>query len=48
MKAKQKLLILWLFVAVIITLVVTHFSHHLLFVLENCLAFALAGAMRWS
>jgi hypothetical protein len=48
MKAKEKLLFLWLFVVVIIAFVVTHFSHHLLFLLENCLACALAGPLRWS
>ena len=48
MKAKEKLLFLWLFVVVIIAFVVTHFSRHLMFVLENCLAFALAAPMRWS
>ena len=48
MRTNKKLLFLWLFVVVIVAFVLTHFSHHLLFLLENCLAFALAGPIRWS
>ena len=48
MEAKEKLLFLWLFVVVIITFVISHFSYHLLFALQNCLASALAVPIRWS
>ena len=48
MNVKAKLLVLWVFVVVLITFLVTQFSHHLLFVLENCLAFALPSLSRWS
>ena len=48
MEAKEKLLFLWLFVVVIITFVITHFSQYLLFALENCLALSLVGPIHWS
>ena len=48
MGAKEKLLFLWLFVVVIVTFLMTHFSHYVLLAFENCLAFALAGPIHWS
>ena len=48
MNVKAKLLVLWVVVVVLITFLLTQFSHHLLFVLENCLAFALPNLSRGS
>jgi hypothetical protein len=48
MEAKEKLLFLWLFVVIVISFVITHFSHYLLFALENSLASVLAGPIGWS
>jgi putative flippase GtrA len=42
MTIKEKLLVLWLFVMVIVAFVVTHIAGHLAFVIENCLAIVLA------
>jgi hypothetical protein len=47
MNAKGKLFVLWIFVAVIIALVITHFSHGLAFVLENLMALALPAQGGW-
>jgi hypothetical protein len=41
MTMKEKLLVLWVFVMVIVAFMVTHIAGHLAFVLENCFAFAL-------
>jgi hypothetical protein len=41
MTIKQKLLLLWVFVMVIVVFVVTHVAGHLAFVLENCFALLL-------
>ena len=38
MTMKEKLLLLWVFVIVIVAFVLTHFAGHLAFVLENCFA----------
>ena len=38
MTMKEKLLILWVFLMVIVAFVVTHVAGHLAFVLENCFA----------
>ena len=47
MNAKGKLFVLWIFVAVIVAFVIAHFSHGLVFVLENLMACALPGQGRW-
>jgi hypothetical protein len=41
MTMKEKLLVLWVFVMVIVAFMFTHVAGHLVFVLENCFAFAL-------
>ncbi len=41
MTMKEKLLMLWLFVVVIVAFVVTHAASHLVWVLQSCFAFAL-------
>jgi hypothetical protein len=41
MTMKEKLLVLWIFVMVIVALVVTHTASYLAFVWENCFACAL-------
>jgi len=41
MTMKEKLLFLWVFVAVIVAFVLTHVAGHLAFVLENCFALLL-------
>jgi len=41
MTMKEKLLVLWVFVMVIVAFMVTRIAGHLAFVLENCFAFAL-------
>jgi len=41
MTMKEKLLVLWIFVMVIVAFVITHFAGHLAFVLENCFALVL-------
>ncbi|HXN51183.1 MAG TPA: hypothetical protein VN943_04540 [Candidatus Acidoferrum sp.] len=41
MTMKEKLLILWVFLMVIVAFVVTHVAGHLAFVLENCFALVL-------
>jgi hypothetical protein len=41
MTMKEKLLVLWVFVMVIVAFVITHVAGHLAFVLENCLALVL-------
>ena len=38
MTRKEKLLVLWVFVMVIVAFMATHIAGHLAFVLENCLA----------
>ena len=38
---KEKLLMLWLFVVVIVAFVVAHTASHLVWVVQNCFAFAL-------
>jgi hypothetical protein len=38
MTMKEKLLVLWLFVMVIVVFVVRHIASHLAFVIENCFA----------
>jgi hypothetical protein len=48
MGAKEKLLVLWLFVVVIVAILMTHFFHHVLLAFENCFAFVLAGLIHWS
>ena len=42
MTMKEKLLMLWVLVMVIIALVITHVADHLVFVLENCFALVLS------
>jgi hypothetical protein len=42
MTMKEKLLVLWVFLMVIVALVITHVAGHLAFVLENCFALLLA------
>jgi hypothetical protein len=41
MTMKEKLLVLWVFIAVIVIIVVTHIAGHLAFIVENCFAFVL-------
>jgi hypothetical protein len=41
MTMKEKLLVLWLFVMVVVAFVVTHVAGHLAFVIENCFAIVL-------
>jgi hypothetical protein len=41
MTMKEKLLVLWVFVMVIVAFVVTHIASHLAFVLESCFALIL-------
>jgi len=41
MTMKEKLLILWIFVMVIIAFVIAHAADHLVFVLEDCFALVL-------
>jgi hypothetical protein len=41
MTMKEKLLVLWLFVMVVVAFVVTHVAGHLVFVIENCFAIVL-------
>ena len=38
MSAREKLLMLWLFVVVIVALAMTHFGGWLVFVMEHCFA----------
>ena len=38
MTMKEKLLMLWLFVVVIVAFVVTHTASHLVWVVQNCFA----------
>jgi hypothetical protein len=40
MTMKEKLLVLWVFVMVIVAFMFTHIAGHPAFVLENCFAFA--------
>ena len=42
MTMKEKLLMLWLFVVVIVTFVVTHMAGHLAFAIENYFAVVLS------
>ena len=42
MTMKEKLLFLWVFVAVIVAFVLTHVAGHLAFVLQNCFALVLS------
>jgi hypothetical protein len=41
MTMKEKLLVLWVFVMVIVVFVLTHVAGHLAFMLQNCLALVL-------
>jgi hypothetical protein len=41
MTMKEKLLLLWVFVMVIVVFVLSHVADHLVFVLQNCLALVL-------
>jgi hypothetical protein len=41
MTMKEKLLVLWVFLMVIVAFVITHVAGHLAFVLENCFALIL-------
>jgi hypothetical protein len=41
MSMKQKLLVLWVFVMVIVVFVLNHVGGHLVFVLQNCVALVL-------
>ena len=41
MTMKEKLLVLWVFVMVIVVFVLSHVAGHLTFVLQNCLALLL-------
>jgi hypothetical protein len=41
MTMKEKLLVLWVLVVVIVAFVLTHVAGHLAFVLENCFALIL-------
>jgi hypothetical protein len=41
MTMKEKLLVLWVFMMVIVAFVLTHVAGHLAFVLENCFALIL-------
>jgi hypothetical protein len=41
MTMKEKWLVLWVFVVVIVAFVITHVAGHLAFVLETCFAFVL-------
>jgi len=41
MTMKEKLLVLWVFVVVIVVFVLTHVAGHLAFVLEDCFALIL-------
>jgi len=41
MTMKEKLLVLWVFLMVIVAFVITHLAGHLAFVLENCFALIL-------
>jgi hypothetical protein len=41
MTMKEKLLVLWVFLMVIVAFVITHVAGHLAFVLENCFALVL-------
>jgi hypothetical protein len=41
MTMKEKLLVLWVFVMVIVVFVLTHVAGHLTFALQNCLALLL-------
>jgi hypothetical protein len=42
MTMKEKLLVLWVFVMVIVVFVLTHVAGHLTFVLQNCFALLLS------
>jgi hypothetical protein len=46
MTMKEKLLVLWIFVMVIVNFVLSHVAGHLMFVLLNCLALLLP-VLRW-
>ena len=46
MTMKEKLLVLWVFLMVIVAFVITHIAGHLAFVLENCFALVLP-VLRW-
>jgi hypothetical protein len=46
MTMKEKLLVLWVFLMVIVAYVITHVAGHLAFVLENCFALVLP-VLRW-
>jgi hypothetical protein len=46
MTMKEKLLVLWVFLMVIVAFVITHVAGHLAFVLENCFALVLP-VLRW-
>jgi len=41
MTMKEKLIVLWVFVVVIVAFVLTHVAGHVAFVLENCFALIL-------
>ena len=41
MTMKEKLLVLWVFVMVIVVFVLTHVAGHLAFVLQNCFVLTL-------
>jgi hypothetical protein len=45
MTMKEKLLVLWVFVMVIVVFVLSHVAGHLVFVLQNCLALVLPLSM---
>jgi hypothetical protein len=42
MTMKEKLLVLWVFLMVIVAFVITHVAGHVAFVLENCFALVLS------
>ena len=42
MTMKEKLLVLWVFLMVIVAFVITHVAGHLTFVLENCFGLVLS------
>jgi hypothetical protein len=46
MTMKEKMLVLWVFLMVIVAFVITHVAGHLAFVLENCFALVLP-VLRW-
>lgn len=46
MTMKEKLLVLWVFVMVIVGFVLSHVAGHLMFVLQNCFALLLP-VLRW-